>query len=43
VGDGWVAFDFGENYPLVGVTPDYTFHLSAGLRFGAGPAVEVGR
>lgn len=43
VGDGWVAFDLGENYPLVGVTPDYTFHLSAGLRFGAGPAVEVGR
>jgi|WetSurMetagenome_2_1015567.scaffolds.fasta_scaffold31386_2 hypothetical protein len=34
LGDGWVAFDLGENYPLVGVTPDYTFHLSAGLRFG---------
>ncbi len=44
IGDGWVAFDLGENYPLVGVTPDYTFHLSAGLRFGAvGPAVEAGR
>jgi hypothetical protein len=43
VGDGWVAFDLGENYPLVGVTPDYSFHLSAGLRFGPVPAAEAGR
>ncbi len=38
---GWLAFDLGENYPLVGVTPDYTFHLSAGLRLG-GAAAAVG-
>jgi len=34
VGGGWIAFDLGENYPLVGVTPDYGFHLSGGLRLG---------
>ena len=35
-GAGWIAFDLGENYPLVGVTPDYSFHLSAGYRLSAG-------
>jgi len=36
-GAGWVAFDLGENYPLVGVAPDYSFHVSAGMRLGADP------
>jgi hypothetical protein len=40
LGGGWLAIDIGENYPLVGVTPDYSFHLSAGLRLGAAGRVE---
>ena len=32
IGRGWVAFDLGENVPIVGVTPDYSFQVSAGLR-----------
>ena len=36
LGDGWIALDLGENYPLVGVTPDYSLHLSGGVRLGDG-------
>jgi hypothetical protein len=35
LGAGWIAFDLGENYPLLGVTPDYSFHLSGGFRLPA--------
>ena len=43
LGAGWIAFDLGENYPLLGVTPDYSFHLSGGFRLPRPAARGGGR
>ena len=32
----WFAFDLGENYPITGVAPDFTFHLQVGTQIGRG-------
>jgi hypothetical protein len=33
-GDGWWAFDTGENVPFRGEVPDFSFHLLVGTRIG---------
>lgn len=33
---GWLSFDLGENYPIRGVAPDFTFHLQFGAHLRGG-------
>ena len=32
--DSWIAFDVGDNYPISGVAPDFSFHLQLGAVVG---------